>query len=33
MTFQIFVGGVRVNSDFITNTTAWGGNGQQVRVH
>ena len=33
MTFQIYVGGVRVNSDFITNTAAWGGgNGQQVRA-
>jgi len=29
MTFQIFVGGQRVNSDFITSTPAWGG--QQVR--
>jgi hypothetical protein len=32
MTFQIFVGGVRVNSDLITSTSAWGGQqqGQQV---
>jgi len=25
MTFQIFVGGVRVNSDFLTASSAWAG--------
>ena len=30
MTFQIFVGGERVNSDFITSTPAW--SSQQVSL-